>query len=106
MVGLLFRGLWPHRFEAAIDGALDTFDTQVAALARPPQDPQVWAAVKQLVLALNAIDEVYDAIETDEREALCVYIDAVLTEAGIDVAALTARDGLQPDEVTDRWRAW
>jgi hypothetical protein len=66
----------------------------------------VWTAVKQVVLALNAIDEGYEAIETEEREELCEYIDAVLAEAGIDVAALAVRDGVQPHAVTDRWREW
>jgi hypothetical protein len=91
---------------AAVDAALDTFETQVAGLRRPPQDAEVWAAVKQVVLALNAIQEVYEAIETDEREQLCEYIEAVLTEAGIDVVALAARDGQQTSELTDRWREW
>lgn len=106
LMGLLFRRLWPRKFAAAVDAALDTFDAQVASLPRPPQDAEVWAVVKQVVLALNAIDEVYEAIETDEREDLCEYIDAVLTEAGIDVPALAIRDGRQPHELTDQWREW
>lgn len=105
-MGLLFRRLWPRKFVAAVDAALDTFEARVASLPRPPQDAEVWAAVKEVVLALNAIQEVYEAIETDEREKLCAYIDAVLTEAGIDIAALAMRDGRQPHEITDRWRDW
>jgi hypothetical protein len=44
--------------------------------------------------------------ETGEREELCSYIDATLTESGIDVAALDARNGFQRWELGDRWRTW
>jgi hypothetical protein len=37
---------------------------------------------------------------------LCLYIDETLTEAGIDVEALTTRHGLSRYAITDRWRQW
>jgi hypothetical protein len=44
--------------------------------------------------------------ETGEREKLCDYIDATLTESGLDTASLEARNGMQRWELTDNWRAW
>lgn len=69
-------------------------------------DEAVWAAVERVVLGLNAADESHGAIETGEREELAEYIDAVLTNAGVDVAALTVRRGLSRAERTDFWRDW
>jgi hypothetical protein len=34
------------------------------------------------------------------------YIDASLTESGIDVAALEARNGIERNTLVDRWREW
>jgi hypothetical protein len=44
--------------------------------------------------------------ETDEREELCDYIDALLSEYGIDVEALAARKNIGRWEITDTWRQW
>jgi hypothetical protein len=46
------------------------------------------------------------AFETGEREELCDYVDASLSEHGVDVPALTARQGLGRYQLTDRWRKW
>ncbi|MBB4755077.1 hypothetical protein [Actinoplanes lobatus] len=56
-------------------------------------------------MGLNIADGPYGAIETGERKELAEYIDAVLTTAGVDVAALTARRGRHRGELTDssRW---
>jgi hypothetical protein len=46
--------------------------------------------------------------ETDEREELCDYndyIDASLTESGIDVEALAARQAIGCWGFTDEWHA-
>ncbi|WP_327009004.1 hypothetical protein OHA72_18150 [Dactylosporangium sp. NBC_01737] len=58
-----------------------------------------------MVLALNDTggDEF---IETGEREELAAFIDRVLTAAGVDVEALTARSGRDRAELTDQWRDW
>lgn len=71
-------------------------------------DERVFAVVRRVVLALNAVNEAHDecAFETDEREQLCIYIDEALTEQGVDVATLTARGGLGRHELTDQWRDW
>ncbi|WP_240797369.1 hypothetical protein [Streptomyces sp. F001] len=71
-------------------------------------DERVFAVVRRVVLALNAVNEAHDecAFETDEREQLCICIDEALTEQGVDVATLTARRGLGRHELTDQWRDW
>ncbi|WP_327317837.1 hypothetical protein [Streptomyces sp. NBC_01235] len=46
------------------------------------------------------------ALDTDEREALCLYVDQALTECGVDVAAVTARHCLRRYQLTDKWRKW
>ena len=38
--------------------------------------------------------------------SLCEYIDLTLSEHGVDVAALAARQGIDRSEITDRWRDW
>lgn len=97
--------LWPADFTAAVDAVLDVYEHDAAALD-PVADEAVWVAVERVVLGLNAADENHGAIETGEREELAEYIDAVLTDAGVDVAALTARRGLSRAELTDSWRDW
>ncbi|MFI6761746.1 hypothetical protein ACIBF5_21660 [Micromonospora sp. NPDC050417] len=97
--------LWPSGFITAVDGALDAYEADVRAF-RTPSDEEVLVAVQRVVLALNAIDEEHGNIETGEREQLCEYVDDVLTAAGIDVGALTARRGIDRTELTDSWRDW
>ncbi|SBT40733.1 hypothetical protein [Micromonospora auratinigra] len=119
--------LWPEAFIAAVDTALDAYEADVRSLSHTegvarsgpetlpgmpplpmpsPSDNEVVASVERLVMALNAINEERGRIETDEREELCQYIDDVLTDAGIDVEALTARRDIARTELTDEWREW
>lgn len=97
--------LWPADFTAAVDAVLDAYEHDAATLD-PTADEAVWAAVERVVRGLNAADERHGAIETGEREELAEYIDGVLTDAGANVAALTARRGLSRAELTDSWRDW
>ncbi|MEU7122912.1 hypothetical protein [Streptomyces zaomyceticus] len=97
--------LYPDELLVATDTVLDSFDEEVAGLDGA-EDVQVFAAVERVVLALNAVDDIHCGYETDEREALCDYIDKALTENGIDVVALAARHGLGRYELTDKWRDW
>ncbi|GGW83743.1 hypothetical protein CP966_02850 [Streptomyces galilaeus] len=99
--------LYPDELLSPTDAVLDAFEAELPTLAEG-DDEQVFAVVKRVVLALNAVNEAHDecAFETDEREQLCLYIDEALTEQGVDVAALTARYGLGRHELTDQWRDW
>jgi hypothetical protein len=97
--------LWPAEFTAAVDAVLDGYEREVSTVD-PAADEAVWAAVERVVRGLNAADERHGAIETGEREELAEYIDAVLTDAGVDVAGLTSRRGLDRGELTDSWRDW
>ncbi|MFF0719858.1 hypothetical protein [Micromonospora sp. NPDC003816] len=98
--------LWPEPFIAAIDAALDAYEADVRALSAP-SDAEIFAPVKRVVMALNAIDEGHGSrIETGERESLCEYIDDALSEVGVDVDGLTHRRGIDRAELTDEWRDW
>jgi hypothetical protein len=99
--------LYPESMMLRTDEVLAEFEAEVAAFD-DPSDDEVFAAVENVVLALNAVHEEYDeaAYETEERENLCAYLDATLTEAGVDVAALAARAGIGRYEITDKWREW
>jgi len=97
--------LWPLEFIAAVDPVLIAYEREIADLPDPSDDAAIWAAVERVVLALNAADD-NNHIETGEREALCDYLDGVLTAAGVDVEGLTARRGLGRHELTDTWRDW
>ncbi|MGW6900536.1 hypothetical protein ACWGF2_28590 [Streptomyces sp. NPDC054919] len=97
--------LYPASLLDATDKVLGTFESALGTL-RSPSDDEVFAAVQQVVLDLNAINDQHDGAgyETGEREELCQYIDQALTDRGIDVPALTARHGLGRYEITDKWR--
>ncbi len=95
--------LWPSDFVEAVDAALDEYEARVR---QPAEDDAVVEAVKQVVLALNAIDEEHGCIETGEREQLCEYIDDVLVATGVDVDALAARCGTNRTDLIDSWRDW
>ncbi|RAJ82795.1 hypothetical protein K377_03845 [Streptomyces sp. PsTaAH-137] len=99
--------LFPESLLTATDSVLDAFEAELASLRGAPDEP-VLAAVERVVLALNAVNDEHggDAYETGEREQLCDFIDEALTEQGIDVVALTARQGLGRYQLTDRWRDW
>ena len=96
--------VWPDAFITGVDRVLEAYEREVAGLTAPTDD-QVWAAVERVVTGLNEADGEGN-IETGEREELAEYIDAVLTGAGIDVGALTARRGRDRSELTDQWRDW
>jgi hypothetical protein len=107
--------LWPESLIASTDAALAAFEAELAALlfvsANTVDDDDVLAVVHRAVLALNAIDDQHfqtsrTGYETGEREDLCDYIDATLTESGIDVAALAIRNGREPAELIGEWRTW
>jgi hypothetical protein len=94
---------WPEDFIARVDAALESYERDIARLD-PADDAAVWAAVERVVVALNEADG--GEIETTTREDLCEYIDEALTDAGVDVEALTRRRGLDSSELTDEWRDW
>ena len=89
------------------DAVLTGFEDNLRTLTSPSDD-DVFDTVKRLVLALNRINAQHGGAgyETGEREELCDYIDASLSESGIDVEALAARANIGRWEITDRWRRW
>ncbi|GAB3859709.1 hypothetical protein GCM10027610_099490 [Dactylosporangium cerinum] len=95
---------WPPVFTVAVEAALVAYELEVERLPART-DELIWAAVRRVVIALNDTggDEF---IETGEREELAGFIDSVLTAAGVDVEALTARQGRDRAELTDEWRDW
>jgi hypothetical protein len=99
--------LYPESLLVRTDEVLSAFDAEVGAFS-DPSDDQIFDAVEHVILALNTVNAEHDGTgyETGEREALCLYIDGTLEEAGIDVAALAARHGLSRYTITDRWRRW
>lgn len=99
--------LFPESLLSRTDEVLSAFESEIGSFSGA-SDEQVLAAVGRVVLALNAVNDAHggSAYETGEREALCLYIDGTLGDAGIDVAALAARHGLSRYAITDRWRRW
>jgi hypothetical protein len=96
--------LWPDDLIAGTDAALAAFEAELGALAAP-SDREVLDVVRRAVLALNEVHHrVGEAgltpYETEERNQLARYIDDSLAEAGIDVAALAARNGFTDGDVT------
>jgi hypothetical protein len=100
-------GLYPEALLTAMDDVLDEFEGALPGLGAAG-DETVLAVVERVVLALNAVNEAHEgaALQTDEREELCGYIDRSLSEHGVDVVALTARHGLGRYQLTDKWRKW
>ncbi|MCX4389578.1 hypothetical protein OG777_21975 [Micromonospora peucetia] len=97
--------LWSEPFITAVDAALDAYEADVRSLSAP-SDEEVFAAVERVITALNAVSDEHGMIETGEREDLCEYVDVVLTNAGLDVEALTSRHDIERYELTDEWRDW
>jgi len=102
--------LWPESLRVGTDAALARFEHELRALDFP-SDVDLLDVVQRLVLALNAINEEHVragliGIETGEREDLCDYINASLEEAGVDLVALEARNGIDRGEIAGRWRDW
>lgn len=89
-----------------IDEAMQAFETGLAELDAPA-DEQVLELIEQVVLALNTIDAEHGGHFDDiDQELLLTYIYDALAEARIDVGGLAARRGIEPFEITDRWRDW
>jgi hypothetical protein len=99
--------LWPETLLNSTDAALTEFEHNLRTLTSP-SDEDVFGTVKRLILALNQINAQHGGAgyETGEREELYDYIDASLSETGIDVEALAARENIGRWEITDRWRQW
>jgi hypothetical protein len=99
--------LWPESLLNSTDAAITGFEHNLRTLAAP-SDEDVLDTVKRLILALNQINAQHGGTgyETGEREELCDYIDASLSESGIDVETLAARKNIGRWEITDRWRQW
>lgn len=83
-----------QKCEALVHSYLDT----LAALAEPDNDA-IMAAVEEVILALNDLNEATDycLIETGEREALCEVIQTAAEACGLTDA---------PEDVTEEWRDW
>jgi hypothetical protein len=101
-----FAGVFSEALLAATDAVLDAFEGELAALCEAG-DEEVFAVLERAVLGLNSVHRAHEAgFDTDEREQLCVYFDHSLTAQGIDVPALTARQGWGRHQLTDKWRKW
>ncbi|MGW3290653.1 hypothetical protein ACWDR3_39080 [Streptomyces sp. NPDC001002] len=102
-----FLGAYSERFLETVDAALAAFEVEAQQLGTA-SDTQILGVVEQAVLALNRVNqEATDgSIDTDEREQICLFIDEVLTESGVDVGELAARQGVNRYAITDRWRQW
>lgn len=77
---------------------LKNYVDALAALTDPADD-KIMAEVKQVVLALNALNEAadYALIETSEREAICILIQDAAVECGLQA---------ETEDVTEEWRDW
>lgn len=64
-----------------------------------PENLEIMEQVKELVLALNELNEAtdYELIETDMREAIWEIIQTSAIDCGLKNA---------PDDVTEEWRDW
>ena len=74
--------LWPESLLYSTDAALTRFEDNLCMLTSP-SDEDVFDVVKCLILALNQINAQHGGAgyETGEREELCDYIDASLSES-------------------------
>jgi hypothetical protein len=99
--------LFPRDLLLRVDEILDTFERDVSAL-HASSDERVLAIVQKVVLALNSLNDEYNrqAIATSERDMLCKYIDQAIAESGVDLDALSGRQGVPRSELTDAWRTW
>lgn len=100
-----FLGSYSEDFLQEVDSALSAFEADIVSLTSA-SDAQILGAVERVVVALNGVGENGGSIDTDEREQLCLFIDEVLTENGVDVGALAARHRLNRYAITDHWRRW
>ncbi|MFD1703414.1 hypothetical protein ACFSCV_10400 [Methylopila henanensis] len=91
-------GLFNEADIAAAETALNVFVDTVKAATSQRDAQAIWAAVKDIVLAINEINDRSGMIETLERDELGVLIDAVVRASGF----------ILPDDedVTAQWREW
>ena len=66
---------------------------------KEPSNQEIMEYVKELVLALNDLNEKtdYSMIETGEREAICEIIQNSAVECGLTDPG---------DDITEEWREW
>lgn len=102
-----FLGSYSEEFLEGVDSALSAFEADILSLTSA-SDAQILRAVERVVMALNSVNENENggSIDTDEREQLCLFIDEVLAENGVDVGALAAKRQLNRYAITDQWRRW
>jgi hypothetical protein len=77
------------------ESILDTFLTTVRS-AKSGDTEFVMGAVKEAVLALNALNEDYNLIETDQREQICELIIQSAVAVGVGSG----------EDITEEWREW
>lgn len=82
---------------ARCEAILDTFLARMGAIGTDDAT-SVMAAVKDAVLALNALNESCDhsLIETDQREMICELIIQAAAASGLGSG----------EDITEPWRAW
>ncbi|MER6619173.1 hypothetical protein [Streptomyces sp. NPDC000931] len=102
-----FLGVYSESFLEAVDAALAAFEVEARELDEA-SDRTILAVVERVVLALNRVNQeaTGGGIDTDEREQICLFIDEVLNENGVNVDGLAARNGVSRYAITDRWRQW
>ncbi|MYQ43976.1 hypothetical protein GTW40_02660 [Streptomyces sp. SID4985] len=100
-------GVYSEGFLESVDTSLATFEAEARGLGEA-SDAHILAVVERAVLALNRANQEVrgGSIDTDEREQICLFIDDVLTENGVDVGELASRHGVSRYAITDRWRKW
>ncbi len=82
---------------AEVKALLDSYVDALAALQNP-NDEEIMAQVKAVVLSLNEMDDAKDNfIETEEREWLWEVIQRSAEDCGLQIV---------PDDVTEEWRCW
>lgn len=83
---------------AEADAALTAFIDAVKAATGKADATAINAAVRDVVLAINAINDRSGMIETLERDELGSLIDAVVRASGFSIA--------DDEDITSEWREW
>ena len=105
----IWARLFPDEFLERIERVLDAFAAAIAALPTTSDAyPDVMRNIETAVLALNEINEsgCGGGFDSDERDRLCDYIDAIIIRHGIDIDALARSQNVERYELTDEWRDW
>lgn len=78
---------------------LDAYIDALAAISDTGDEGKISARVKEVVEALNRLNEETDfmLIETEQREALCELITDAAFEAGLPET---------DEDITEEWREW